>query len=168
MFNVCTSLSEIKNVLLPEKNVTLLPFRRKPYPVTDRAVTKQVTNSDFNFATSDEILLPDEKDLQQNVTFVTSNSKMLPLKPLLRADGNKVTKVTKIFNNINLSSEDWLELFNERAAIFQFENGDDKTTAEAKAFDECIIKLLNLDKKQSLRTAVPYLMACGLHNPFYK
>lgn len=114
------------------------------------------------------ILLPNEQDLQKNVTFVTSNSKMLPLKPLLRTEGNKVTKVTKKNNNINFSPEDWFELFNERAAIFQFENGDDKTTAEEKAFDECIIKLLDLDKKQSLYTAVPYLMACGLHNPFYK
>lgn len=59
-------------------------------------------------------------------------------------------------------------MFEERAAIYQFEAGENKTSAEAKAFDECILRLLNMDKKHTLETAITYLMACGLHNPFYK
>lgn len=81
---------------------------------------------------------------------------------------NQVTAVTAKNSNVKIDKNDWLDLFEERAAIYQFEGGDNQTTAEAKAFDECILKLLNLDKKHTLTTAVKYLMACGLHNPFYK
>lgn len=80
---------------------------------------------------------------------------------------NHVTFVTTKNNNIKFTSEDWLTMFEERAAIFEYEAGLKRSEAEEKSFDECILKLLNLDKKQSLQTAVPYLLACGLHNPFY-
>lgn len=81
---------------------------------------------------------------------------------------NRVTDVTAKNNNIIFTPEDWLMMFEERAAILEYEGGENRPAAEEKAFDECVLKLLKLDKKHTLNTAVPYLISCGLHNPFYK
>lgn len=144
MLDILKTTPDLKNILLSENSRYRVTFSSKPLSDKDYSGNIKVT-------------------LQQN--YVTS---VLPRKLLLKAKGNAVTLVTLKNNNIEMSKNDWLELFEERAAIFQFENGDDMTTAEAKAFDECILKLLDFDKKQTLNTAVTYLMACGLHNPFYK
>lgn len=98
------------------------------------------------------------------VTFVTSVTE----KDTQKQYGNRVTKVTVKNNNKFFTSEDWLMMFEERASIYQFEGGENRTNAEEKAFDECILKLLDLDKTYTPQTAISHLMACGLHNPFYK
>ena len=144
MLEILKSTSEFKNILLSEKSRYHVTFSCKSLPDNDYNGNAKVT-------------------LQQN--YVTST---LPRKPLLRAKGNVVTLVTLKNSNIEMSKNDWLNLFEERAAIFEYEAGENRPTAEAKAFDECILKLLKLDKKHTLKTAINYLMVCGLHNPFYK
>ncbi len=78
---------------------------------------------------------------------------------------NRVTGVTEKNNNIEMQKNDWLMMFEERAAIFEYEAGLKRREAEVKAFDECILRLLDLDKKHTLNTVVSYLFSCGLHNP---
>ena len=144
MLNILKNISELKKVLLSQNLRYHVTFSCKPLSRKDYSGNAKVT-------------------LLQN--YVTST---LPRKPKLRAKGNAVTLVTLKNNNIGISKNDWFNLFEERAAIFEYEAGLNKCEAEEKAFDECILKLLNLDKKQSLQTAVSYLLACGLYNPFYK
>ena len=62
---------------------------------------------------------------------------------------------------------DWLDWYNERAAIYEYENGDIRSTAEMKAFDDCIAKFREFDKAADLETAIRTLMSYGLHNPFF-
>lgn len=144
MLETLKNTSEFKNILLSENSRYHVTFLCKPLSDNDYNGNVKVT-------------------LQQN--YVTS---ALPRKPLLKAKGNAVTLVTLKNSNIEMSKNDWLNLFEERASILEYEGGENRPTAEAKAFDECILKLLNLDKKHTLKTAINYLMACGLHNPFYK
>lgn len=139
---------DIKKILLknPVTPVTWLqPLSSKGYSVTE-AQNKKVTK------------------VTKKVTKVTESYKKI----MQNQQCNRVTDVTAKNNNIIFTSEDWLMMFEERAAILEYEGGENRPTAEEKAFDECVLKLLKLDKKHTLNTAVPYLISCGLHNPFYK
>lgn len=100
----------------------------------------------------------------QPVTMVTNVTEKI----MQNQQCNHVTNVTAKKTISKFTSEDWLTMFEERASIFEYEGGFKRVEAEEKAFDECILQLLKIDKKHTLNTAVPYLMACGLHNPFYK
>ena len=78
---------------------------------------------------------------------------------------NRVTDVTEKNNNVEMRKNDWLMMFEERAAIFEYEAGLKRREAEIKSLNACILRLLDLDKKHTLDTAVSYLFSCGLHNP---
>lgn len=111
-----------------------------------------------------------KKNCYPIVTFVTdfvTSVTAVTEKSTQKQRGNKVTKVTVKKTISDFTSEDWLTMFEERASIFEYEAGLKRVEAEIKSFDECILQLLKIDKKHTLNTVVPYLMACGLHNPFY-
>ena len=58
-------------------------------------------------------------------------------------------------------------MFKERASIYEYDAGFDKKQSEIKAFDDCIIKWLEVNKSDDVDSAIQYLLSCGLHNPFY-
>lgn len=67
----------------------------------------------------------------------------------------------------------YVDFFNERAAIFEYDAGQVRWEAEMNAFDECILKWLEERQMEikdtiALNEAVTFLMACRLKNPFYK
>lgn len=89
----------------------------------------------------------------------------------MQPNSNAVTQVTLKNNRNKLASfepDDWLDYFEERAAIYEYENNDSRFSAEVKAMDDCIIKFLEVNKEANLDMAVKTLMSFGLHNPFYK
>ena len=86
----------------------------------------------------------------------------------LKANSNE-SNATKTQNRFfYFNAVDWLDWYNERAAIYEYENADVRSTAEMKAFDDCIAKFRAFCQKTDLETAVKTLMSYGLHNHFYK
>lgn len=47
------------------------------------------------------------------------------------------------------SSEDWLAFFNERAGVTEFDGGLQRASAEARAFECCVVEWLNRNPVQS-------------------
>ena len=80
-----------------------------------------------------------------------------------------VTTVTPKKQNqlLDFRPEDWLCYYDERAAVYEYENGDTRTEAENRAFDDCLEKYLEAYKAKT-GAAINNLMSFGLHNPFYK
>ena len=138
MLEILKNISELKKVLLSENLRYRVTFSRKAAQNNDYSGNVKVT-------------LP-----KNDVTSV------LLRKARQTAEGNVVTLKN---NNVKIRKEDWLMMFEERAAIFEYIAGVKRREAEIKAFDECILRLMDLDKKHTLNTAVSYLLSCGLHNP---
>lgn len=87
--------------------------------------------------------------------------------------GEMVTVVTAVTPKktqnqfLDFRPKDWLCYYDERAAIYEYENGDTRTEAENGAFDDCLEKYLEAYKAET-GAAINTLMSFGLHNPFYK
>ena len=165
-------LSKNKNIV--EKNVTFVTVAANPSIYKEKSVTKP--KNEFCYYLPENLIdkgLKAEK--QKNVTIVTVNKKNVTAETLidkgLRAHSNESNEsnVIKTQNRfLNFEAVDWLDWYNERAAIYEYENGDVRSEAEVKAFDDCIIKFRKNHKEADLETAVKTLMSYGLHNPFYK
>ena len=49
---------------------------------------------------------------------------------------------------LDFRPEDWLCYYDERAAVYEYENGDTRTEAENRAFDDCLEKYLRPIKRK--------------------
>lgn len=90
----------------------------------------------------------------------------------LQAAVTRVTRVTcEKDNSLFLSKEWFLDFFNERAGMLEFDAGQEQWEANMNAFDECACKWLEINKldfqTENIGKAIDYLVSCGLHNPFY-
>jgi len=167
-------VSEFLGKNIAEKNVTFVTVAANPSIYKEKSVTKP--KNEFCYYLPETLIdkgLKAEK--QKNVTIVTVNKKNVTAKTLidkgLKAHSNESNESNAIKTQnrfLNFEAVDWLDWYNERAAIYEYENGDVRSEAEVKAFDDCIAKFREFDKVADLETAVKTLMSYGLHNPFYK
>ena len=81
--------------------------------------------------------------------------------PKVSSEGYTVTQVTP-----SKSKKYWLDKFNERAAIYQFDANLSKVEAEVKAIDELAIELMMSDNITG-DEAIKRLLECGIKNPYY-
>ena len=63
---------------------------------------------------------------------------------------------------------DWIELFEERAAIIEYDGGISRLGAEVNAFDEMVYKFCDVNNCDNTDFAVSALLALGLRNPYHK
>lgn len=68
----------------------------------------------------------------------------------------------------NANYDFYFDLFEERAAIFEFLDEKSRVEAEVKAFDECAERWLKDHPDKTSGQAIEALLSYGLHNPFYK
>ena len=135
-----------KNKNIAEKNVTFVTVAANPSIYKKKSVTKP--KNEFRYYLPESLI---DKGLKAH-----SNE----------SNESNATKTQNHF--LNFEAVDWLDWYNERAAIYEYENGNIRSEAEVKAFDDCIIKFRKNHKEADLETAVKTLMNYGLHNPFYK
>lgn len=83
---------------------------------------------------------------------------------------SKCYNVTKLQhkNNDICKNTDWLELFNERAAIMEYDGGLNRFDAEVSAFNELIYRFCEVNHHDNTDFAVNALLALGLKNPYRK
>ena len=82
--------------------------------------------------------------------------------PKVLSEGYTVTQVTP-----SKSKEYWLDKFNERSAIYQYDANLSKVEAEVKAIDELLIEWMNMNNCTDWEEAVKELLDYGIPNPYY-
>ena len=82
--------------------------------------------------------------------------------PEVLSEGYTVTQVTP-----SKSKEYWIDKFEEKSAIYEYEANLEKQDAEIKAFDELIIEYMDKFNDHSLDKAVRRLLSYGIKHPFY-
>lgn len=102
---------------------------------------------------------------------VTDNSKKVTENISLNQCDNiksyEVTKVTKQNQYIG-KNVFWLDLFEERAAIMEYDGGLSRIDAEVGAFNELVYKFCEVNDCNDTDFAVSALLALGLKNPYHK
>ena len=79
------------------------------------------------------------------------------------SEGYTVTQVTP-----SKSKDYWLDKFNERAAIYQYDANLSKVAAEVKAIDELVIEWMSMYNSTDWERAIKELMDYGIPNPYYR
>ena len=82
--------------------------------------------------------------------------------PKVLSEGYTVTQVTA-----SKSKEYWLDKFNERAAIYQYEANLSKVEAEVKAIDEQVIEWMSMHQSTDWERAIKKLLDYGISTPYY-
>lgn len=149
-----------KNKNISKKNVTFVTISGNPSICKEKSVTKP--KNEFCYYSPETLI---NKRLQaenrKNVTIVTVDKKNVTAETLINkglephSNESNESNATKTQNQfLNFNAVDWLDWYNERAAIYEYENGDIRSTAEMKAFDNCIAKFREFGKAADLETAV--------------
>lgn len=103
--------------------------------------------------------------------FVTDDSKKvtenISLNQCDNIKGYEVTKVTKQNQYIG-KNVDWFELFEERAAIIEYDGGLSRIYAEVEAINELVYKFCEVNDCNDTDFAVSALLALGVKNPYHK
>ena len=121
---------------------------------------------------------PEAVTESKNVIFVTAESKNVTENSENVVENQsaietmtKITKITKQNHNIGQiksGGDCWNELFEERAAIMEYEGGLSRLDAEVCAFDELVYRFCDVNNCDNTDFAVDALLALGLKNPYRK
>jgi hypothetical protein len=120
---------------------------------------------------------PEAVTESKNVMFVTAESKNVTnFSENIVENQSVIENVTKITNvtekNHNIgkikSGGDWHELFEERAAIREYEGGLSRLKAEVSTFNELVYRFCDENNCDDTDFAVDALLASGLKNPYRK
>lgn len=77
--------------------------------------------------------------------------------------GNIVTQVTS-----EKSKEYWLDKFEERAAIYEYEANMSRIETEAQAINDLTLEWMKINKTEDWDIAIKELFSYGIKNPYYK
>lgn len=163
-----------ENGIMQKKSVTSVTVTANPSICKENAVTEAKT--DFCYRKLESL---ENKSIQAknaiSVTAVTANKKSVTAETVEnkgvepcgnRSNNGNSKKTQNQFSSFD--GENWLCRFEERAAIYEYENGDSKNEAEIKAFNDCIIKWHEVYPQDDLNKAVETLLSYGLHDCLYK
>lgn len=74
--------------------------------------------------------------------------------------------VTKVTGQKNKNY--WLDRFEEKAAIYEYEANMTRLDAEEYAIYDLVNELIETNEKKDWDEAMRYLFACGVSNPYWK
>ena len=110
----------------------------------------------------------DKTQEKQGISDNTNNIECLcNLKPVennvISEKGNIVTQVT-----LEKSKKYWLDKFEERAAIYEYEANMSKIETEAQAINDLTLEWMKINKTEDWDIAIKELFSYGIKNPYYK